>query len=284
MVASLAGHAFGRVDHQQRHVRGFQMPPRHDHAQFFRHQLRLALAPDSRRIDKAQRVALELHYFVDRVARGARDRRHDGARGPSERVEQRRFADIRPPDDRHRSFALLKFAVGADFFLVRGFAPGARGPPSSISSSIASSISSGCLRFASAIHFRSSGIASAIASSSSPTPWPVLGTHGKTFADAELAKILGFVGERVGLDLVDGEKQRLASALEQEREVVVGPRQLGAHVHHHHQRVGLFERHLGLFENLGGNEFGIVGHNAARVHEPVAAAPPTRTRHRCGRA
>ena len=53
---------------------------------------------------------------------------------------------------------------------------------------------------------------------------PVLRTHRKHVADAEPAKILRFVGERLGLHLVDREEQGLASALEQARQIVVGPR------------------------------------------------------------
>ena len=111
-------YALGGVDDQQRHVRGLKMPPRHHHAHLFRHQSRLALAADSCGIDEAQRVALELHHLVDGVARGAGDRRHDGARGPRERIKQRALAHVRPPDDGHRRFALLKFSVSADLFLV----------------------------------------------------------------------------------------------------------------------------------------------------------------------
>jgi hypothetical protein len=54
------GYAFGRVNQQQRHVRGFKMTPRHDDAHLFRHQLCLAFAADSGCIDEAQRAALEL--------------------------------------------------------------------------------------------------------------------------------------------------------------------------------------------------------------------------------
>jgi hypothetical protein len=46
-------HALGRVEHQQGHVRGFQVPPRHHHAHLFGHQVGLALAPDAGRIHKA---------------------------------------------------------------------------------------------------------------------------------------------------------------------------------------------------------------------------------------
>ena len=88
MVASAGRDAFGGVDDQQRHVGGFKMAARHDDAQLFSHQVRFALAADACRVDKAQLAALELHHFVDRVARGSRDRRNDGARGAGERIEQ----------------------------------------------------------------------------------------------------------------------------------------------------------------------------------------------------
>ncbi len=114
------------------------------------------------------------------------------------------------------------------FWFSAGSAPGTRGPPSSISSSIASSISSASRAVSS---FTSGcGIASAIASSSSPMLWPCSELIGKTLLDAELPKILGFAGERIGLHFIDREKQGLSAALQQAHKVVVGPRQFGAHV------------------------------------------------------
>ncbi len=178
---------------------------------------------------------------------------------------------------------LLKFAVGADFFLIFGRLC-ARNERSAFFHLVLDRLFD-FFRFLRRVFFyfrlrnrfrnRVEQFADALA---------VLRTDRENILDAELPKILGFAGERIGLHFIDREKQWLAAALQQARQVVVGPRQFGAHVHHHHQRVGFFERHLRLRENLCCDKFGIVGHNAAHIHHAVASAPPTRTRHRCGRA
>ena len=73
--------------------------PRHDHAQLFGDQLRLALAPDSRRIEKAIRLSVSLDHRVHRVARRPRLGRHDRPLRAHQLIQQRRFAHVRPPDD-----------------------------------------------------------------------------------------------------------------------------------------------------------------------------------------
>ena len=60
------------VHHQHRDVRALQVPPRHDHAQFFGDQLRLALAANSRGVEKTVRLAVALDHRIHRVARRAR--------------------------------------------------------------------------------------------------------------------------------------------------------------------------------------------------------------------
>jgi hypothetical protein len=112
MVASAAVTPSG-VDNQQGHVRGFQVAPSHHYAHLFGHQVRLALAADAGRIHKAQLLALELDHLVHRVARSAGDGRNNGARRSCQRIQQRGFAHIGPPDDGHRGLVLLKLAVGA---------------------------------------------------------------------------------------------------------------------------------------------------------------------------
>ena len=68
------------------------MLPRHDHAQFFRDQFRLALAANSRRIEKAIRFAVPLDHRIHRVARGSRLRRDDGPLRAHQLIQQRGLA------------------------------------------------------------------------------------------------------------------------------------------------------------------------------------------------
>ena len=78
----------------------------------------------------------------------------------------------------------------------------------------------------------------------------------------------------LALDFVDGQKDRLAAAHQQAHQVVVGAGQLSARVDHQHQRVGFFQRHFGLVVDFGGDQLGIVGHDAARVDQPKSPAGP----------
>ena len=64
------------------------MPARHDDAQFLRHLVRLALAANARRIDEDELDAFVLDRFVDGIARGACDRRDDGAFLADQRIQQ----------------------------------------------------------------------------------------------------------------------------------------------------------------------------------------------------
>ena len=90
----------------------------------------------------------------------------------------------------------------------------------------------------------------------------------------KLAEVFRLHGHGLALDLVHRQKQRLAAAHQHAHQVVVGAGQLGARIHHQHQRVGLFQSHLGLGVNLRGNQLRVVGHNAARVHQAKLPALP----------
>ncbi len=107
------GDAFLRVDDEQRDVGGFEVLARHDDGELLGHHLGLALAPDAGGIDEAEEVALALDDLVDRIARGAGDRRDDGAAGAGQRVQQRGLADVRAADDGDLGLARLVLAVGA---------------------------------------------------------------------------------------------------------------------------------------------------------------------------
>ena len=97
----VGGDAFHRIEHQQHHVRHANVAPRHHHAQLFRHQLGLALAPYAGGVDENVLDAIALHSLIHRVARGAGHWGNDSALLPGERVQQRRLAHVRPADDGH---------------------------------------------------------------------------------------------------------------------------------------------------------------------------------------
>ena len=100
----------------------------------------------------------------------------------------------------------------------------------------------------------------------------MLGADRKHIPDPQLAEVFGGVSHGLALDLVHGQEQGLAAVQQQAHQVVIGAGQLGARVHHQHQRVGLLQRHLGLVVDFGRDQLGIVGHDAARIDQ--AKLPP----------
>ena len=106
-------HALRRIDHQQRHIRRLQMLAAHNDAQLLRHQLRLALAPNPRRVDEPEVVPIALHHLVDSIARRSRNRRHNRTVRSRQRIQQRALAHIRSADDRNLRLALHMLAVAA---------------------------------------------------------------------------------------------------------------------------------------------------------------------------
>ena len=87
-------------------------------------------------------------------------------------------------------------------------------------------------------------------------------------------KVIGETLLLLGVNLVDGKKDRLASADQLARQINVRRRHLGASVHHHDDGVSLFERNLGLAENFCRDEIFIFRENAAGVDDAQAASPP----------
>ena len=81
-------HTFGGVDHEQRHVTGFEMAAGHDDGELFRHEMGLALAADAGGVDQAHALAFMLDDLVDGVAGGAGDGGNDSAAAAGEGVEQ----------------------------------------------------------------------------------------------------------------------------------------------------------------------------------------------------
>ena len=72
-------YAFRGIDDNQSYVSSLKMAPGHDDRHLFGHQVGLALAADAGRVDKAQHAAFELNDFIHRIARGAGNRRDNGA-------------------------------------------------------------------------------------------------------------------------------------------------------------------------------------------------------------
>jgi len=59
-----------------------------------------ATPPDSRGVDQDERSATETNGRIDRVSRRSGGRRHDDPIDPEQSVQERRLADVRPPDQR----------------------------------------------------------------------------------------------------------------------------------------------------------------------------------------
>ena len=273
-------YAICRVDDEECDVGRFKMAARHDDAEFFGHHFGFALAADAGSIDEAELVALEVDDLVDGVTRGSGDGRDDGAAGAGERVEQRGFADVGAADDGDGGFALLEFAVGANFFLVvflvlllvlDGFSRwNERAAFFGLALVGVFSFFAGSGGF----FFQRRGNCRGDSVEKFADAPAVLGADGEKFCNAKLAEVLGLGSERVGFNLVDGEKDGLAAALQQAGQVVVRARQLSADVDNHDERSGFIERDFGLAVNFGGDELRIVGNDAAGVDEAIAAAGP----------
>ena len=92
---------FGCVDHDQRDLAAFDRFSRGNDGEFLRLVRRLSFASDAGGVDDDVSAAVALNLRIDRVARGAGDRRHNGALLLQQPVEQRRLADVWPANDRH---------------------------------------------------------------------------------------------------------------------------------------------------------------------------------------
>ena len=85
---------------------------------------------------------------------------------------------------------------------------------------------------------------------------------------------MGFEGHGFAFDLIDREEDGPGAAVEEADEVVVGTCELGAGVDDQDDGLGFVEGDFGLVVDFGRDEFGVVGDNAAGVHEAEAAASP----------
>src|SRR5208282_3627059 len=78
----------------------------------------------------------------------------------------------------------------------------------------------------------------------------------------------------VGVHLVDGEKERLAGARQESRQLAIGPGDLGARIDDHDDGGGFFKRNLGLAEGFRRYEIFVVGNYAARIHNAKLMPTP----------
>jgi len=102
----------------------------------------------------------------------------------------------------------------------------------------------------------------------------VLGGDGEDVAESKAAEVFGGGGEGDDVDLVDGEEDGLAAAQEETGEGDVGAGELGAAVDDHDDDLRLGEGGLGLEEDFGGDEFGVVGDDAAGVYQACVGSHP----------
>jgi hypothetical protein len=257
------GDALGGVDQEEGDVGGFEMAARHDDGELLGHEVGFAFAADSGGVDEAESVAFEFDGFVNGIAGGSGDGRDDGAGGAGEGIEQGGFADVGAADDGYGGFVLFEFAVGA----VRLRAE--RMCFEFVDGSLVRFVFDGGRR-----SFRLLGDGSDDGVEEFADGEAVFGADGVDVADAEAAEVFGFESHGFAFDLVNGEEDGLGAAGEETGEVVVGTGELGAGIDDHDDGLRFVEGDLGLVVDFGGDEFGVVGDDAAGIHQAEAAASP----------
>ncbi len=80
----------------------------------------------------------------------------------------------------------------------------------------------------------------------------------------------------LGVNLIHGQKQRLAGADQLPGELNIGGRHLGAAIYHHDDGVGFLECDLGLAEDFRRDEIFVFGKNAAGIDDAQMASAPLR--------
>ena len=96
--------------------------------------------------------------------------------------------------------------------------------------------------------------------------------NGEDVGDAQFVELAGEFALGGGFGLIDGERNRLAEALEHLGEVAVGARDFGAAVHQEDDMGGAAERHLRLVENLRRDVLLVVDDDTAGVDQLEAPA------------
>src|ERR1035437_1064578 len=225
--------ALGAVQHEQHDMRHADVAALHDDAHLLRHVARLALAADARRVDQDILRALVDHGLVHRIARGSGDGRNNRPLFTGERVEQGRFAHIRPADDGHldagRGWRILHRRVAA------------REP-------FGDAVQQG-------VHADA-----------------VLRRYREHVGNAEPEELVGEAVANLRVDLVDRQRDGLTQALEHQGEVAVTAGDLGAPVHQEDDMVGRFQDEFGLAEDLPRDVLLVVHDDAAGIDHLEAAA------------
>ena len=106
----------------------------------------------------------------------------------------------------------------------------------------------------------------------------MLRRHRKHIANPQPVKLVRQILPRHRVRFVHRQRHRLAQPRQHLRQVAVRARNLRAPIHQENDLRRGLERHLRLFQNLAGNVFVIVHHDAARVDDlelpPVIPRPP----------
>ena len=212
-------------------MRHSDVAARHHDAELLRHRVRLPLAADAGGIDEGELDAVAGDGLVDGVARGAGDGRDDGALLSGESVEEGRFAHVRTADD-----------GDLDGGGLGGFRGGG--------------------------HF---GKCSGDAIEQRVDACAVLGGQRKDVADAEVVEVMREIAIGGSIDLVDGERDGLAEALEHLGEIAVAAGDLGAAIDEENDVRRFAQRDVGLAQDLRGDVLLVGDHDAAGIDQLEAA-------------
>ena len=264
------GHAFRRVNHKQRNVGVFQMLAGHDDGKFFRHQLGLSLAADSRSINEAEALAVALDDLVDGIARSSSNRRNDRAIRTGQLIEQSRLANVRTSDDRNFDFGgshrrrrgptalirqrLFQIRVRKLQFFLRGLLP-----------------LPGLGLFLHRRNFENRF-------QQLPDPNAVLCGNGINIANPQRAEILRQMLLLLRVNLVDGQEQRLPGAMQKTCQFHIRTSQFAAPVHHHNDGRRFLQRKPRLSEDFRRDEVVIVGNDPAGINQTKEITVPLRLR------
>ena len=208
----LVGHTFRRVDEEQRGVGPVDRLERAHEAVVLARLVDLALAPQPRGVDEAQRPVFDLDHGVDRVARRAGQVVHDRPLLPHQAVEERRLADVGAADDRDREDAVALGGVVGRHLLVAS-APGS---------------------------------AATTASSSSPDSRPWIADTGPRLAEPEPQELVDVDLALLAVDLVDHDHHGHVAALQHPGDARVLLGDAGRDVDDEQHEIGGAHRGLGL--------------------------------------
>ncbi len=104
----------------------------------------------------------------------------------------------------------------------------------------------------------------------------VLGRDGQHVLEAEAMELARECFELGGVHLVGDDEHRLPRRAQQTRQLFIERRRARARIHDPEEHDRLVDGELGLPENVRRDEFLVVGHDTARVHEREAPPRPLR--------